>query len=153
MLKNISKHIIKLTLFQDTPLFIVMDGSQICRNSLPTSSIWEIKREKVGFSDIFVINSVKTSSNITANIYFWMWKYLKWASMKLIPPTGPAIALNGWCVLQGLWCTWMLHRGFPWGCVISGFFRGVNEICALLGFRVSTFRDYLSVPSSTAKQS
>jgi hypothetical protein len=45
-------------------------------------------------------------------------------------------------------------------CVISGFHRGVNEMCALLRFYTAqngsflpTFRDKQSVPSSRVKQS
>jgi hypothetical protein len=45
-------------------------------------------------------------------------------------------------------------------CVISGFRRDVNEICALLGYyaaysgnSVPTFRGNLSVPSSSVKKS
>ena len=45
-------------------------------------------------------------------------------------------------------------------CMISGFRRGINEICALLGFHAAqkgnflpTFRDNLSVLSSKVQQS
>jgi hypothetical protein len=33
-----------------------------------------MQREKAGFSDIFEINSVKTSNNIKWTLNFWMWK-------------------------------------------------------------------------------
>jgi hypothetical protein len=46
-----------------------------------------------------------------------------------------------------------------YSCVTSGFPRSVNEVCALLGFYVAlsgsflpTFRDNLSVPSSSVKR-
>jgi hypothetical protein len=58
--------------------------------------------------------------------------------------------------LQQNTCYCLTHD--KWLCAISGFRRGVNAICALLGCyaalcggSVPTFRDNLSVPSSTKK--